>query len=130
MDDKTQAKHWLDSAAHDLDVAETLYQNAKYDWCLFLAHLVVEKTLKARFLQDRADQPPYTHNLLKLAEATSLELTDEQRRFLLEVNDFNIEARYPDFKHSFHAMCTREFADDYFKRIKDFASWLKSQMRP
>jgi HEPN domain-containing protein len=40
-------RYWLDSAAHDLDVAESLFQNAKYDWCLFLAHLVLEKILKA-----------------------------------------------------------------------------------
>jgi HEPN domain-containing protein len=29
----------LNAAAHDLDVAETLFKNGKYDWCLFIAHL-------------------------------------------------------------------------------------------
>jgi hypothetical protein len=32
------------------DVAETLFQNEKYDWCLFIAHLVLEKTLKAFYV--------------------------------------------------------------------------------
>ena len=42
----THIDYWLNSANHDLDVAETLFQNEKYDWCLFIAHLVLEKTLK------------------------------------------------------------------------------------
>lgn len=28
--------YWLKSADHDLEVAETLFQNQKYDWCLFI----------------------------------------------------------------------------------------------
>ena len=42
-----QIAYWIKSAKHDLDVAETLFQNGKYDWCLYIAHLVLEKTLKA-----------------------------------------------------------------------------------
>ncbi|MCD4720419.1 MAG: HEPN domain-containing protein [Desulfobacula sp.] len=29
-----------------MDAAQTLFQNEKYDWCLFLAYLVLEKHLK------------------------------------------------------------------------------------
>ena len=43
-------KYWLESAEHDLQTAETLFANGRYDWCLFLAHLVLEKTLKALFV--------------------------------------------------------------------------------
>ena len=38
-----QIEYWVDSAVHDLDVAETLFKSGKYDWCLFIAHLVLEK---------------------------------------------------------------------------------------
>jgi HEPN domain-containing protein len=34
-----QIGYWVDSAAHDLDVAETLFKSGKYDWCLFIAYL-------------------------------------------------------------------------------------------
>jgi HEPN domain-containing protein len=40
-------KYWLNSADHDLDTAESLFSTGKYDWCLFLGHLVLEKGLKA-----------------------------------------------------------------------------------
>jgi HEPN domain-containing protein len=50
-----QAEHiayWLKSAEHDLQSAETLFQHQRYDWCLFLGHLIIEKVLKAFFVRD------------------------------------------------------------------------------
>jgi len=29
---KEHIDYWLKSAAHDMEVAETLFQNQKYDW--------------------------------------------------------------------------------------------------
>ena len=46
-----QIEYWVDSAVHDLDVAETLFKSGKYDWCLFIAHLVLEKMLKALYVK-------------------------------------------------------------------------------
>ncbi len=43
---QAQISYWVDSANHDLDVAATLFQNKKYDWCLYIGHLVLEKKLK------------------------------------------------------------------------------------
>ncbi len=64
-----------------------------------MGHLVLEKILKALFVQNSADLlPPKTHNLVKLAEHSKIPLTDEQKFFLDEVNDFNIEVRYPQFR--------------------------------
>ena len=95
-------QYWLDSAAHDWDTAENLFSAEKYDWCLFLGHLVLEKILKAIFVQDNNNQlPPKTHNLIKLAENTHISLTEEQKFLLDEINDFNLEARYPQFKMNF-----------------------------
>jgi HEPN domain-containing protein len=44
LKDKTrqaQISYWLESANHDFDVAVTLFQNQKYDWCLFIGHLAI-----------------------------------------------------------------------------------------
>jgi HEPN domain-containing protein len=42
--------YWLKSAEHDLKTAQSLFKSGKYDWCLFIGHLVLEKTLKALFV--------------------------------------------------------------------------------
>lgn len=60
--------YWLKSADRDLSVAESLFQAKKHDWCLFVGHLVLEKTLKAIFVDNNENKvPPKTHNLVKLA---------------------------------------------------------------
>jgi len=51
----------IESAAHDLDTAESLFAAGKYDWCLFLGHLVLEKTLKAILAKKQSEKiPPKT----------------------------------------------------------------------
>lgn len=130
MNVEDHVTYWLDSAENDLGAAEQLFLSAKYDWCLFVSHLVVEKTLKAYFVYTNDNKiPPRTHNLLKLAESSGLELTDDQKLFLDEVNDFNLEVRYPEYRQEFYKLCTHEFAERYFVKIKGFSEWLTSQIK-
>ncbi|MEE9259964.1 MAG: HEPN domain-containing protein [Candidatus Scalindua sediminis] len=129
MNIKQNIDYWLKSAAHDMDVAETLFRNQKYDWCLFIGHLVIEKVLKAFYVRDKMETPPMIHNLVKLAENVRLSFTEDQLAFLADVNDFNIEARYPDSKFSFYQTCTGEFAEKQFSMIKEMYKWLLLQMK-
>ncbi len=129
MNIEEHVNYWLDSAENDLGAAEQLFLSTRYDWCLFISHLVVEKALKAYFVYTNDNRiPPKTHNLLKLAEKSSLVLTEDQRLFLDEVNDFNLEVRYPEYRREFYKLCTREFAEGYFIKIKEFSKWLASQI--
>ena len=112
-----------------LDAAESLFAAGKFDWCLFLGHLVLEKTLKAILAQKQSEKiPPKTHNLVKLAEKSSLDLTDDQKIFLDEVNDFNLEIRYPDYKKAFYLHCSREYTTEHFNKIKEIYQWLRFQI--
>ncbi len=121
--------YWLESAEHDLEASESLFMSEKYDWCLFIGHLVLEKALKAIYVFNNENKvPPKTHNLVRLAEHSSLRLTQEQRIFLDEVNDFNLEARYPEYKREFYKRCTKDYADQYYTKIKEYYQWLKSRI--
>ena len=64
-----------------------------------------------------------------LAEKTGLELSDERMELLEIVTDFNLEARYPDEKFSFHKRCTREFTVLYLDRIEEMKEWLVQKMK-
>ena len=122
-------QYWVESEEHDLESAESLYLSGKYDWSLFIGHLVLEKVLKALYVRDNQNQlPPKTHNLVKLAENTNIVLTTEQNFFLDEVNDFNLEVRYPEYMREFYKKCTKDFAESYFIRIKEMFQWIKSQL--
>lgn len=120
-------KFWLDGAEHDLDTAESLFAAEKFDWCLFLGHLVLEKILKAMYVRDNGNRiPPRVHSLVRLAEKTALPLTDDLKLFFDEVTDFNLEVRYPEYKDEFRKKCTREFSEERFSKIKEHYRWLKS----
>ncbi|MCB4791596.1 MAG: HEPN domain-containing protein [Elusimicrobia bacterium] len=129
MNKKEHIKYWLESAKHDLAAANSLFKSKRYDWCLFLCHLVIEKTLKAIWVEDNKNStPPKVHNLLKLAEQTKLNLNSGQKLFLLDINDFNIEVRYPDYKLSFYKKCNKDFTENNYKKIRSFYLWLLRRM--
>lgn len=118
----------LTQSDNDLPVAESLLEKGHYTWCLFVGHLVLEKILKAIYVREHQKIAPIIHDLVKIAKATSLNLSDAQLVFLSEVSDFNMEGRYPDEKNQFALKCDREFASNYLRRIKEMRAWLKKQI--
>ena len=121
--------YWVESADNDLSASISLFNSGKYDWCLFVGHLVLEKLLKALFVLSNHNKiPPKTHNLNKLATLSKLELSEEQTLFRDEVNDFNLEVRYPEYKREFYKICSREFTEIYFSKIQDFSKRLRSRI--
>ncbi len=123
-----QVEYWLALSDNDLPVAESMLEKGHYPWSLFIGHLVLEKILKAIYVREHQSIAPRIHDLVKLAKATSLTLSDEQLIFLSEVSDFNLESRYPDEKNQFAHKCSNEFATDYLTRIKEMRAWLKKQI--
>ena len=49
--------------------------------------------------------------------------------FIDEVNDFNLEVRYPEYRREFYKKCTNDFAEPYFVRIKEMFQWIKSHLK-
>ena len=72
-------KYWLNSSEEDYNVMKYLYNGKKNSYCLFFGHY-----------------------LLALAEKCNLELTDKQVEKLQIITQFNISARYDDYKETFN----------------------------
>ena len=124
-----QTKYWIESSKDDLNSAESIFQNGNYDWSLYIAHLALEKVLKAYFVFSQHKIPPKTHKLDRIAELSSLKLSSQQEELFKYVNEFNIETRYPDYKRKFHKLCTKEFAEKYLNEIKEVYNWLLEQIK-
>lgn len=122
--------YWLKSAEDDWLVSQHLFKNGDYSYSLFFAHLTIEKTLKAIYVDRINDNPPFTHRLVYLAEKASLDVSENRMRLLETVTDFNLEARYPDEKFSFKKRCTKEFTRKYIKKIGVLKTWLKKRINP
>ena len=120
-------EYWLNSSEEDYNVMKYLYSGKKNSYCLFFGHLVIEKLLKGLYAKNN-EESPYTiksHNLLALAEKCHLELTDEQVEKLQIITQFNISARYDDYKESFNQKCTDEYTEIQIKNIEEVRTWLR-----
>lgn len=122
-------KYWSDNSDEDFDTMITLFESKKFNWALFVGHLMIEKLLKALYVKKNNDYPPFIHNLLRLAEKCGLELTDDQKLFLVTVTAFNINARYDDYKMSFQQKCTPEFTATWIENLKINRQWIKKLIK-
>lgn len=130
MTKKEHIKYWRDSARHDFESAESMFKAGKYDWCLFVGHLVLEKILKAIFVdKNDSKMPPKIHNLVRLAELSQIELDQQQKFSLDKITDFNLQIRYPDYKLGFYKKCTEEYTSEHFSKIKELYEWFNSQLK-
>ena len=118
-------KYWSDSSDDDFDTMVAMFESKKFNWALFVGHLMIEKLLKALYVKINNDYPPFIHNLLRLAEKCDLKLTEDQKVFFITVTAFNINARYDDYKMSFQQKCTPEFTVTWIENLKINRQWIK-----
>lgn len=120
--------HWLASAKRDRETAQILFDNKKYDQCLFYCHLFLEKTLKALYLKKKKKTPPYTHKLVRLALLSNIKLDQLKKDQFDEITTFNLEARYDDYKSQFFKKAVKNYAQKYLKISKKIYLWLSKKI--
>lgn len=119
--------YWTKVSDYDWQTAQMLFRGGRFPYALFMAHLSVEKLLKGLIVKSTKDHAPFTHNLVYLAGKLPFDLSKEQIALLAEMNDFNLEARYPDEKMEFYRKADRVFARRYIERVRRFRGWLKKK---
>ena len=125
MTKKDYIKYWIDIAEKDQNILWKLYESKDFVYCLFFAHLVIEKLSKAIWVKNSIENiPPRSHNNYYILDQVKLDLTIDQIDFLLVLNEFNIEGRYPDYKQKIFQIASKEYADDILIKIKEMREWL------
>jgi HEPN domain-containing protein len=94
-----------------------LYKGGEYSNCLFFGHIVIEKILKALVVQETRKHPPRIHDLVRLSKLARLDLEEDKIELLDTINEFNIRARYPDYKEDFYQKCTKSYTKKYYQEI-------------
>lgn len=118
-------KYWVDSSNKDFQAMIHLLEKDDFTWSLFIGHLVIEKLLKAWYVQNISNTPPFIHDLVRLAEKGNLPLDEDQKDILDTISAFNIQARYDDYKMEFHKKCSRRFTEKWVDHIKGFREWIR-----
>jgi len=122
-------KYWTDGSREDFKTAETLLKNKIYHYCLFFCHLSLEKLIKALVVKKTRSHALPIHNLIKLISDANLKINDQQRNNLSLINEFNIRARYNDYKRQFYKKATEKYATNWFKKCEEFFLWLEKELK-
>lgn len=115
MDTVEVIRYWEESAKDAFDTSDKLFESKKFDHSLFFVHLSIEKILKALYVRIKQESPPFTHDLVRLAESCKFILTKEQILQLAEISTFNVSARYDDYKLKFYKKATENYAIQWRK---------------
>jgi len=121
-------QYWIKSSDNDFRAMIHLFDKGDYSWSLFIGHLVLEKLLKAWYVQKVDITPPFIHDLVRLAEKAGILLTEEQKDILDTISTFNLQTRYDDYKMSFQRKCSRAFTEKWIDEIKEFREWIKNKL--
>jgi HEPN domain-containing protein len=110
--------YWISTSNDDFEVFTLLFNSQRYLHAFFIAHLSVEKLVKAHWVKDNeGNVPPKSHNLLYLVKQTAMTLSVEQIKILNFLNDFQIQGRYPDYKLKIQKILTKEYSETIFPKI-------------
>ncbi len=122
-------QYWLDTSDKDYSTVENLFNSGEYHWGLFIGHLVLEKLLKALYVQQVDSNPPRIHDLARLAEKCGITIDEQMLAKLEFITRFNLNVRYPDYQQEFYKMCTKEFSLKGLKSIEEVRQWLKKLIK-
>lgn len=123
-------EYWKTSAYKSWRASQHLFEKSDFVESLFFAHLTLEKCLKAHWVNDNLDDfPPRIHNLRRLAEQTKLSFSPDQLIFLEQMNTFQMEGRYPDYRFAIYQMFDLEATRTILEQTEKFYQWLLNNMQ-
>ncbi|MCB0561121.1 MAG: HEPN domain-containing protein, partial [Phaeodactylibacter sp.] len=74
------------------------------------------------------DFPPRIHNVRRLAEQTNLNLDSNQLVFLEQINTFQLEGRYPDYRFSIYQTFDKQKTKLILDETENFHQWLLNKL--
>lgn len=130
---KTKSEYvvfWVDQSNDDWKAVQTLFNGKNYLQSLFFAHLVVEKLCKSIWIKYNPENvPPRTHNLMHLLSSTPIELPPDKSEFILTLNRFQLEGRYPDYLTNIQNICTEQFTRSIINSTNELRTWLLEKLQ-
>ena len=126
---RKETENWLSASEYDINTAEHLLKSGRYLYVVFMCHLAIEKTMKAIITEDTKKLPPKTHDLIYLADLTSIRFPANLLDFIGKINSASIVTRYPEDIKKAVAAYSETVASDYLDKTKEAVNWLRLQRK-
>jgi len=124
-------KKWILHAKADLDAAQRLFNSPKptqwtYLLTLWHCHQTIEKMLKMVMIK-KGKELLKIHDLPRLSKLAESTLSEEDKQFLEDLNEFYLRPRYPDLLYKPLPKPERKFTKNYLDKTEKFFLWLQKQ---
>jgi len=124
MPHEAEARQWIELADRDLALAEHTAKTMRpipHELICYHCQQFVEKYLKA-FLVSKGQEPPYIHDLAKLASLCEVENTDfgQIKQKCIILTEYGVQPRYPGYM---------QIIEEDMTRALHFAADIKTFMR-
>ena len=122
-------RDWLRQSERNLSSAYTNYREGVYEEACFESHQAAEKAVRA--LLNYFHRERRGHSLLYLISETPIEMPEDVRRCVLELDKHYIPTRYPDVYDEGAPLdyYSREDADKCLECAKRIVEWVKGIVR-
>ena len=121
--------YWVGSAKRDLKTVQNMFSMKDYIPALFYSHLHLEKYCKAIWVKNNnGNTPPKIHNLIKILDEAKISYSQEQKVFMIIMNNFQLEGRYPDYLDSLYKLYKKKNTGKILEQVKTFSLWLQQQL--
>lgn len=107
-----------------------MYATGRWLYVGFMCNQCLEKILKGYWCSKREDNPPYIHNLNRLADGCGLSklMDDDKQAFFDEMIPLNIEARYPSYRDRLFKMVSEEKCKEIIDKTIEIQKWIKEKL--
>lgn len=95
-------------------------------WCS--CAITIEKLLKAAIVEADGIEPPKIHNLTGLLLRANLNIADQHRPLVHELNTMSVVTRYPDGRRAIASALTLQHTSELYERTVKLAEWLKQEL--
>lgn len=121
-------QEWIRQAEYDLGTAKIMFENGRYIYCIFMAHLSIEKAIKALYVKKLSKNPPKIHSLVYLAQSAGLDLPKQIKEFVESLDEISVPTRYPDELDKLLKEYSQKRTQLTFIKSKEALVWLKKEL--
>jgi HEPN domain-containing protein len=122
-------KYWVNTAKRDWKTIQNMFTSKDYLPALFFSHLHLEKLCKALWVKNNnGNTPPKIHNLIKVLDEAKISYSPEQKAFMVIMNNFQLEGRYPDYLDSLYKLYKKKNTGAILEQVNIFSLWLQQQL--
>lgn len=122
-------QEWIKQSDYDFKTAQAMFQAKRYIYCVFMCHLSVEKMLKGSYSNRLNRIPPKVHSLVYLAQSQKLDLSEDMRSFLEELDEVSVPTRYPDELKKLLTVYDQKRTQNILNNVKKALKCLKPKLK-